>query len=127
MREQATQLIRQFNIATPSPETPARLLSGGNLQKVILAREIAQQPMVTVAAYPTRGLDVGAIENVRKILVDERTHGAAILLISEDLDEIFAIADRIAVLFEGQIVGEMTREAANLDTIGLMMAGVRTA
>ena len=127
MREQATQLIRQFNIATPSPETPARLLSGGNLQKVILAREIAQQPMVTVAAYPTRGLDVGATENVRKILVDERTHGAAILLISEDLDEIFAIADRIAVLFEGQIVGEMTREAADLDTIGLMMAGVRTA
>jgi simple sugar transport system ATP-binding protein len=125
MRDQATQLIRQFNIATPSPETPARLLSGGNLQKVILAREIAQHPLVTVAAYPTRGLDVGATENVRKILVDERTHGAAILLISEDLDEIFAIADRSAVLFEGQIVGEMTGEAADLDTIGLMMAGVR--
>ncbi len=125
MREQAIQLIRQFNIATPSPETPARLLSGGNLQKVILAREIAQHPLVTVAAYPTRGLDVGATENVRKILIDERTHGAAILLISEDLDEIFAIADRIAVIFEGQIVGEMTADAADLDTIGLMMAGVQ--
>ena len=101
----------------------ARLLSGGNLQKVILAREIAQRPLVTVAAYPTRGLDVGATENVRRILVNERNQGAAILLISEDLDEIFAIADRILVLYEGQIVGEMSAEEATLDQIGLMMAG----
>lgn len=125
LREQATRLIQKFNIATPSPETPARLLSGGNLQKVILARELAQRPLVTVAAYPTRGLDVGATENVRRILIDERNQGAAILLISEDLDEIFAIADRIAVLFEGKIVGEMTGEEATLDQIGLMMAGVQ--
>jgi simple sugar transport system ATP-binding protein len=123
MREQAQRLIQQFNIATPSPDTSARLLSGGNLQKVILARELAQQPLVTIAAYPTRGLDVGATENVRRILVNERNHGAAILLISEDLDEIFAIADRILVLFEGQIVGEMAAEEATLDKIGLMMAG----
>jgi simple sugar transport system ATP-binding protein len=127
MRDQANGLIAQFNIATPSPETPARLLSGGNLQKVILAREIAQHPLVTVAAYPTRGLDVGATENVRKILVDERSNGAAILLISEDLDEIFAVADRIAVIFEGRIVGEMAGDAADLETIGLMMAGAHHA
>ncbi len=125
MREQAINLIQKFNIATPSPETAARLLSGGNLQKVILARELAQRPLVTVAAYPTRGLDVGATENVRRILIDERNQGAAILLISEDLDEIFAIADRIAVIFEGKIVGEMTSEEATLDQIGLMMAGVQ--
>jgi simple sugar transport system ATP-binding protein len=124
MREQAQSLIAQYNIATPSPETSARLLSGGNLQKVILARELAQQPLVTVAAYPTRGLDVGATENVRRILVDERNQGAAILLISEDLDEIFAIADRIVVLFEGRIVGEVNAEEADRDQIGLMMAGV---
>ena len=124
MREQAQALIEQYNIATPSPEISARLLSGGNLQKVILAREIAQHPLVTVAAYPTRGLDVGATENVRRILVNERTNGAAILLISEDLDEIFAIADRIVVIFEGRIVGEMSDAKADRDKIGLMMAGV---
>ena len=85
--------------------------------------KLAQHPLVTVAAYPTRGLDVGATENVRRILVNERTNGAAILLISEDLDEIFAIADRIVVIFEGRIVGEMAGEEADLDQIGLMMAG----
>lgn len=126
MRRQAEQLIKQFNIATPSPETPARLLSGGNLQKVILAREIAQQPLVIVASHPTRGLDVGATENVRNILVEERNNGAAILLISEDLDEIFALADRIAVIFEGCIVGEVPGAEATLDQIGLMMAGAGT-
>jgi ABC-type uncharacterized transport system ATPase subunit len=126
MREQAHKLIQQYNIATPSPEISARLLSGGNLQKVILARELAQQPLVTVAAYPTRGLDVGATENVRRILVNERNNGAAILLISEDLDEIFAISDRIVVLFEGRIVGEVSEGEADLDKIGLMMAGVTT-
>lgn len=123
MRDQAEELIRRFNIATPSPETPARLLSGGNLQKVILAREIAQQPLVIVAAYPTRGLDVGATENVRRILIGERNQGTAILLISEDLDEIFALADRIAVLFEGRIMGEVDAGSASLEEIGLMMAG----
>jgi general nucleoside transport system ATP-binding protein len=123
MREQARRLIEQFSIATPSPETPVRLLSGGNLQKVILAREIAQHPLVTIAAYPTRGLDVGATEYVRKILIDERNNGAAILLISEDLDEILALSDRIAVLYEGKIVGEVPGDQAVLEEIGLMMAG----
>jgi simple sugar transport system ATP-binding protein len=123
LREQAQRLIRQYNIATPSPELSARLLSGGNLQKVILARELAQQPLVTIAAYPTRGLDVGATESVRRILVDERSQGAAILLISEELDEIFALADRIVVLFEGRIAGEMAADEANPEQIGLMMAG----
>ncbi len=123
MRKEAERLIQEFNIATPSPDTPVRSLSGGNLQKVILAREISQQPLVMVAAYPTRGLDVGATENVRNILLQERNQGAAILLISEDLDEVFALADRIAVIYEGEIVGELAAGEANRETIGLMMAG----
>jgi len=123
MHEQADELIEQYDISTPSSETPSRKLSGGNLQKVILAREISSHPRVIIAAYPTRGLDIGATENVRNLLVDERNQGAAILLISEDLDEVFAISDRIAVLYEGEIVGERSRADADRETIGLMMAG----
>jgi simple sugar transport system ATP-binding protein len=119
----AKTLIEEFSIATPGTSTPARKLSGGNLQKVILAREIASQPNVLVAASPTRGLDIGATENVRRILLKERSHGAAILLLSEDLDEIFSISDRIAVIYEGQIMGVFAREDADLTTIGLLMAG----
>ncbi len=123
MRTIAGGLIDRFNISAPSTATPVRKLSGGNLQKVILAREISKRPRVLVAAYPTRGLDIGATEAVRKILLDERNDGAAILLISEDLDEIFAIADRIAVLYEGRVMGEFASADADRETIGLMMAG----
>ncbi len=123
MVDQAKRLVQDFNIATPTVETPVRKLSGGNLQKVILAREIAQQPAVIVAAHPTRGLDIGATEQVRRILIQERSQGAAILLISEDLDEILAMADRILVLYEGRIIGEVPAAEANLERIGLMMAG----
>jgi simple sugar transport system ATP-binding protein len=119
----AKTLIEEFSIATPGTSTPARKLSGGNLQKVILAREIASQPNVLVAASPTRGLDIGATENVRRILLKERSQGAAILLLSEDLDEIFSISDRIAVIYEGQIMGVFAREDADLTTVGLLMAG----
>jgi simple sugar transport system ATP-binding protein len=125
MRRSAASLVSAFNIATPSIDTPVRKLSGGNLQKVILAREISGQPQVLVAASPTRGLDIGATETVRKILLEERSQGAAILLISEDLDEIFAISDRIAVLYEGQIMGEFETQEAELTQIGLLMAGGR--
>ncbi len=123
MREEAVRLIREFDISTPDADTQARLLSGGNLQKLILAREISQQPQVTIAASPTRGLDVGATENVRNILLQERTQGAAILLISEDLDEVMALSDRIAVIYEGEIVGLIPGEQADREEIGLMMAG----
>jgi simple sugar transport system ATP-binding protein len=88
-----------------------------------LAREIASRPNVLIAASPTRGLDIGATENVRRVLLQERSQGAAILLISEDLDEIFAISDRIAVIYEGQIMGIFACEEADLATIGLLMAG----
>ncbi|MCB9157207.1 MAG: ABC transporter ATP-binding protein [Caldilineaceae bacterium] len=123
MQQQAQKLIAQFGIATPSPQTPSRKLSGGNLQKLILAREISSQPQVLVAAYPTRGLDIGATEYVRKVLLEEREKGVAILLLSEDLEEIFALADRIAVIFEGQIVGDLPAKTADLETVGLLMAG----
>jgi len=127
MRRKAASLVSDFNIATPTIDTPARKLSGGNLQKVILAREISGQPQVLVAASPTRGLDIGATETVRKILLEERSQGAAILLISEDLDEIFAISDRIVVLYEGQIMGEFETQEAELTQIGLLMAGGQDA
>ncbi|MFN8441987.1 MAG: ABC transporter ATP-binding protein [Caldilineaceae bacterium] len=120
----ATELIKQYNISTPSSQTPVRKLSGGNLQKVILAREISSQPQILVAAYPTRGLDIGATENVRKILLEQRNNGAAILLISEELDEILSVADRVVVLYEGQNMGEFAAEKADLEKIGLLMAGV---
>ena len=103
-----------------------RKLSGGNLQKVILARELASQPQVLVAAYPTRGLDIGATENVRKVLIEQRSKGAAILLISEELDEILSISDRVAVLYQGKIVGEFAASEAKLEQIGLLMAGEST-
>ncbi len=123
VRRQATQLVADYAIAAPSSATQVRKLSGGNLQKVILAREISGEPGVLVAAYPTRGLDVGATENVRRLLIESRNRGVAILLISEDLDEIFALADRIGVLYEGRMVGEVDPQTASRETIGLMMAG----
>lgn len=123
MVERAEQLIVEYDISTPSAATPTRKLSGGNLQKVILAREISSQPQVLVAAYPTRGLDIGATENVRQILLTQRNEGAAILLVSEDLDEIFALSDRIVVLYEGQVMGVVDAAEADRAQIGLMMAG----
>jgi simple sugar transport system ATP-binding protein len=100
-----------------------RLLSGGNLQKVVLAREFSGKPKLLVAASPTRGLDVGAIESVHTYLNEAAANGGGVLLISEDLDEILMLADRIVVLYEGRIVGETPRAQANVEEIGLQMAG----
>jgi ABC-type uncharacterized transport system ATPase subunit len=120
----AESLIAAFDIAAPGPQVPVRLLSGGNLQKTILAREMSAEPELLVAVHPTRGLDVGATESVRNMLLARREKGAAILLISEDLDEIVALSDRIAVLYEGQIMGIMDGAEARIEDIGLMMAGI---
>lgn len=120
---QAEQLVEQFNVMTPSVNTPARLLSGGNLQKLILAREISRQPKVIIAVYPVRGLDVGAIESIHQMLIDERDRGAGILLISEDLDELLSLSDRIVVMYEGRIMGEVPPDDERVNDIGLMMAG----
>ena len=118
------RLIQAFRIKTPSVKTPARYLSGGNLQKIVLARELAREPKVILAAQPTRGLDIGATEYVRERLLEQRTRGAAVLLISEDLDEILVLSDRIAVIYEGRIMAVMPREEATVERLGLLMAGV---
>ncbi|MDP1624311.1 MAG: heme ABC transporter ATP-binding protein, partial [bacterium] len=99
-------------------------LSGGNIQKIVLAREIFRTPRVIIAAQPTRGLDIGATEYVREQLLEQRRNGVAIMLISEDLDEILAISDRIAVLYEGQVMDIVPREEATPEKLGLLMAGV---
>jgi simple sugar transport system ATP-binding protein len=126
VRENADRLVEAYDIMTPTVETPVRMLSGGNLQKVILARETSGHPELMVAVHPTRGLDVGATEAVHKLLIEQRDSGAAILLISEDLDELLSLSDRLVVMYEGQIVGEMPAAGADINTIGLMMAGTQT-
>ncbi|RLC57434.1 MAG: heme ABC transporter ATP-binding protein [Candidatus Cloacimonadota bacterium] len=124
VREKTEQRIKDYDIKTPGVKTPIRLLSGGNQQKVIIARELAVGPSVVLACQPTRGLDIGATEFVRQILINKRNEGLSILLISADLEEIVSICDRIAVIFEGRIVG-IVKNGADLDLnkIGLMMAG----
>jgi simple sugar transport system ATP-binding protein len=120
------ELTRNYNVKTPTIETPAKNLSGGNIQKIILARELSRQPKVLIAAQPTRGLDIGATEYVHQRLIEQRGEGTATLLISEDLDEILALSDRIAVIYEGQIMDVVKREDATAEGLGLLMAGVKT-
>jgi ABC-type uncharacterized transport system ATPase subunit len=120
--QRARALIREFDVRGGGPLTRAGGLSGGNQQKVVAAREIARDPKVLIAAQPTRGLDVGAIEYLHRRLVDERGEGRAILLISLELEEILSLSDRILVLYEGEIVGEHTGEVSE-DQIGLEMLG----
>lgn len=118
------QLIDRYQIKTPSHKTLVKSLSGGNIQKIVLARELSRRPRAIVAAQPTRGLDIGAAEYVREQLILQRNEGMAVLLISEDLDEIFALSDRIAVIYEGKIMSILSREEATKEKIGLLMAGV---
>ena len=124
IREHAVRLIKRYDVRGGGPELPARRLSGGNLQKVVLAREFEGEPRVLVVASPTRGLDVAAIETVHRYVREAATSGVGVLLISEDLDEILALADRIAVIYEGAIVGEAPVGETTIEEIGLMMAGV---
>ena len=114
-----------YAIAAPTIDTPARILSGGNLQRLILAREIDAAPRLLVAVQPTRGLDVGAIEGVHQLLLDCASAGAAILLISEELEELLALADRSLVMYEGQVDGARSRRprGPTIDEIGLLMTG----
>jgi len=119
----ATELIAQYGVHAPGPETPARDLSGGNLQKVVIGREFAGEPRVLVVAAPTRGLDVGAIETVHALLRGAAARGVGILMISEDLDEILALADRVLVMYEGAIVGERSGAGADVEELGMLMAG----
>lgn len=124
----AKELKEAYDIIVPTVETPVRLLSGGNLQRVILAREISGEPTFMVAVQPTRGLDVGAIEGVHRLLLIQREAGSGVLLVSEELEELFSLSDRIYVIYEGRIMGEIqmgSEEPSDevVETIGLMMTG----
>ncbi len=120
----ARRMIDLFRISTPSPETRVKFLSGGNIQKTILAREIEACRSLLVAVYPSRGLDIGATEAVRKELVAQRDAGMAVLLVSEDIEELLSVADTVVVLFEGRAMGSFPSGEADPEELGLLMAGV---
>ncbi|WP_419659794.1 putative ABC transporter, ATP-binding protein [Desulfosarcina variabilis str. Montpellier] len=119
------QLIKNFQVATPSINVQTKNLSGGNIQKLILGREISDKPDLLVASHPTYGLDVGATEYLRNQLLERREEGGAVLLVSEDLDEIFELCDRIAVIFQGRFMGILEAEDPGVADIGLLMAGAK--
>jgi len=123
IREHCQRLVDEFSVKTPSLNTPTDSLSGGNIQKLIMARELDSDPGVLLAAQPTRGVDIGAAEYIHSKLIEQRGDGVAILMISEDLDEILALADRIVVMFEGRIVKMVDRADATREGLGLAMAG----
>ena len=130
-REEALKATEKFRnlyeIKLASPDMPAEQLSGGNLQKVILARELNRNPKALVCVNPTRGLDVGAIENVHSSILETRKYGTGVLLISTELEEILSLSDRIAVMFEGRIMGILeNRGNLDMDKLGLMMVGAET-
>jgi ABC-type uncharacterized transport system ATPase subunit len=121
--EKAKTLIQEFDVRTPSETTPARALSGGNQQKAIIGREFDRDPELLIAAQPTRGLDVGAIEFVHRRLIEQRDNGKAVLLLSFELDEIMNVSDRIAVIYEGAIVAVVNPKETTEQELGLLMAG----
>ncbi len=143
IKDHSKELVEAFDVRTPSIETSCQSLSGGNIQKLIMARELSASPAVLVASQPTRGVDIGAAEYIHRRLIDKRnvlsdaeftqqklvefrTGSTAILMISEDLDEVFGLSDRIAVIYEGKIIGIVDPETATREDVGLMMAGVVT-
>jgi simple sugar transport system ATP-binding protein len=123
IRRQADRLIKTFDVRVRSPSVPTRTLSGGNAQKVVVARELDEQPLILIAAHPTRGLDIGATQFVHKELLRLRSQNTAILLISADLDELISLSDRFLVIFEGQIVGTLLAGEATRERLGILMAG----
>jgi ABC-type uncharacterized transport system ATPase subunit len=122
MYRQAEELIAQFQIKA-KPRDRVRTLSGGNLQKVLLARVLSRSPRLIIVPQPTRGLDIGATDYIRSQLLEQRRSGAAVLLISEDLEEIMALSDRIAVMYEGEIAGILPAAEATPEKLGLLMGG----
>jgi ABC-type uncharacterized transport system ATPase subunit len=123
MVELARSVIRTYEVRAPGPGTPVRNLSGGNIQKLVLGREFQGEPRAVIAAQPTRGLDVGAIETVHAYLHEAAANGVAVLLVSEDLDEILALADRVVVMYDGAIAGEFDAQTASVEEIGYLMGG----
>jgi len=124
IRDLTNEVIDEFSVATPGPETTAKSLSGGNLQKVILGRVLSRKPRLVIADLPSQGLDVGATEFVRNKLMDAKQENAAVILISEDLDEILSMSDWVAPVYEGKIMGILPGEHAEREDVGAMMAGL---
>lgn len=123
IKEHTENIIEKFNIAAPSINVPVKSLSGGNIQKLIIGREIESKPALLVASHPTYGLDIGATEYIRKQILNRREEGGGVLLVSEDLEELFEICDRIAVIFKGEFMGILSAGDSNIKDIGLMMTG----
>lgn len=127
IREQAQTLVKTFDVRTPSVENSGGSLSGGNQQKMVVAREFSRPIQLLIAAQPTRGIDVGSIEFIHQQIVDKRDHGVAVLVVSSELDEILALADRIVVMYKGEVIGIVPRTQATREGLGLLMAGVQAA
>jgi simple sugar transport system ATP-binding protein len=123
--ENAKTLVEEFDVRTPSIYVNAGGLSGGNQQKVIVAREFSRPIQVLIASQPTRGLDVGSIEYIHKQIIKKRDEGTGVLLVSSELDEILALSDRIAVMYKGQIMGILDAAKASKEELGLLMAGIQ--
>ena len=123
-KEWSEELVKKFDVRTPDLTSPVRQLSGGNQQKLLFAREIDLNPKLMIAVHPTQGLDVGATKAVHKMLVSLKTKGSGILLISEDLDEVLQLSDKIIVLYNGRINGVLSRAEASKEVIGQLMAGL---
>ncbi len=126
IRKYAERLIEEYDVRSgQGPITPARAMSGGNQQKAIVAREIDKNPLLLIAVQPTRGLDVGAIENIHRQIVAHRDAGNGVLLVSLELDEVMALSDRILVMYEGEIVAELDPKKTTVEEMGLYMAGAK--
>jgi ABC-type uncharacterized transport system ATPase subunit len=126
MRKLTEEIISEYSVAAPSPDTKAKNLSGGNLQKLILARVLSRRPRLLIANLPTQGLDVGAIEFVWNKLMEAKKEKAGILLISEELDEVLTLSDWVAPIYEGEFMGIIPGEGAKREYVGAMMAGSRS-
>jgi simple sugar transport system ATP-binding protein len=123
INENGEALVKKYDVRTPSVFTHAGKLSGGNKQKVIVAREFSRPIKLLIAAQPTRGIDVGSIEFIHKQIVGQRDQGAAVLVVSAELDEVLGLSDRVAVMFDGKIVAMLSSEEATRERVGLLMAG----
>jgi simple sugar transport system ATP-binding protein len=123
INEDGQALVEKFDVRTPNVQTPVSSLSGGNKQKVIVAREFSRPVKLLIANQPTRGIDVGSIEFIHNQIIEQRDNGSAVLLVSAELDEILSLADRVAVMFDGHIVKTLPIQEATRERLGLLMAG----
>jgi general nucleoside transport system ATP-binding protein len=127
VRRHCAELVHDFTVRTPSLDTPARNLSGGNIQRLIMARELSRSPGVLLVAQPTRGIDVASAQYIHERLFRQRASGTAVMVVSEDLDEIMTICDRVLVMYEGNVVGTVDPRVTSRETVGLLMAGTAAA